>query len=153
MAWSVLPLQRTRLCGIWRRSCEAGGRRRGSRRYDGHLALRGRRLYGLRSVGEKERGNMGFDRAVFQDAVQSEGSHSSGKIGCHHLGALFTTVLFFLVCISLKPNSVAFSLKCRQPCSTTKQRVSSWVICDFLPSSMSHLVIRQCVSCQLPMST
>lgn len=80
MAWSVFPFQRTRLCGVWRRSSSAWGHHRGSRHYDGSLPLRGRRLHGHWSVGQKERGDSRFDRFVFQDAIQSKGSHSSGKI-------------------------------------------------------------------------
>lgn len=100
MAWSVFPIQRTRFCGVWRRSSSARGHRLGSRHYDGRLPLlRGRWFHGAVAVGQKERGNSGFDRFVFQDAIQSEGSHSSGKTGLFfqcvlsHLSTCLVSVL------------------------------------------------------------
>lgn len=99
MAWSVLPFQGTRRSGVWGRSSPVRGHHRGTRSYDGRLLPNGRRLQGLRAVGQKERGNSGFDRFVFQDPVQSKGSNSSGEFDGDTFQCPMEAVCQPLVCV------------------------------------------------------
>lgn len=129
MAWSASPFQRTRLCRVWSRSSSAGGQHRGSRRYDVRPPLWVRRLCCLWSGGQKKRGNSGFDRFVFQDAIQSERSHSSGKAGCLPLG----THCFLLPHASENQPCSAKSMKAKWSRSQTEQYVLLGLTTSYKP--------------------